>query len=214
MSALNVLVERDGAHLLTDAAVYDAAGVVRLIGSKVVVSDQLGVAIGFSGRAHPSRIVAELEALGPSSGAELLNVLPALTAGVKRSNEADDGLADVQLVMIAFDHTQRRGRAFLCSTSRAWMGSDFPVNQAVEIDQLIVPQVDVRAVAGGAPLRAVPHGRHLLEAQRRTPFDVAGGRQWCVGGFGERTSVTARGVERVELVRWPDVVGRKVREAA
>lgn len=214
MSALNLFVGGDAAHLVTDGALYELDGVIGAIASKVVRSDALCTCIGYSGRTNPVAIADALRARAPTSQAEFLSILPAVAADLRQLNAAGrpqdeaDEVNDLQLVVAMFDRAASRPRGFMVSTAPAWMGVSFPVLQLVEVRQIVVPAID------WTPPFSHERALGLLEAQRRSPFRLPTGDQLCVGGFGELHTVSVAGVHREELVRWPDVVGRSVGEGA
>lgn len=202
MSALNIFISGDEAHIVTDGAAA-TFGVLALFANKSVVMSQLGLAIGFRGNMG---ILNRLRhALGKYSSQ------PAALAGLPGQLRKSFSLgAKVFPKLYGFDIAvigHAGGRPFakiLSSVTRPgqpafqwldipgiWASPPIDGNHLAEIrDTLSEGQIDAAAVA-------------LVDAQR-TANVVS------VGGFAEITTATADGFTTKLLARWPDQRGKKI----
>jgi hypothetical protein len=62
MTATNIIVQPQAAHLLTDAAYYDRDGTGRKLGPKIVVSECLIMAVAVAQRAFAEQVAPWLDA--------------------------------------------------------------------------------------------------------------------------------------------------------
>jgi hypothetical protein len=215
MTAINLIVQEQAVHLLTDAAFYDPEGVVLYIASKTVMMPALRLAIACSGRAETKQIADRLRGL--SSQREMLQQLP-LIAGVIRA----DNLAlrpdmpeaiELQLFVAMWDERENRPVGLALSTDRAYFGDAYTPGVLVEVEQLFAPAVDLQSALGrrADPRRRfsfdpVQDGLRLIEGQRASKSAMIEDR-WWIGGRAELITVDHEGVRTEILREWPDEVG-------
>ncbi len=220
MTALNVIVQANAVHLITDAAGFDAEGRVTVIESKVIAWDGSRLALGWSGTGgHHAIAAAIMGERPPASISDLLTLLPAIAHQVNLGAVRDMGpeWAGLQIVACFWDQGRNSPRALAVTTHRTGWAAALRPGHLTELTHLTTPQVDLSAVLGrpfdkatNAGFDATRDGRALLEAQRRVTWEIGGVAVHQVGGFGGRHTITAAGVERAELIRWPDEVGRRI----
>ena len=219
MTALNVFVQRQAVHVLTDGAGYAPDGSISWIGRKPITSDGLRAVIAWSGLGSPRQFADKLHMAAPNSQEALLQLLPSIAREFHSAgrHEAPDGDTGLQLVVAFFDLTRRCARALLLTTARVGFAAGLTPYKLHEVTHLTTPQIDVGQVLG-RPVNTRTHlgfdvdndGLAILEAQRLVRWDVGDERLSQVGGFGDRYTITADGISRAELIRWPDQVGQRI----
>lgn len=234
MTAANAFARADGAWLFFDTAVYDRDGFVLSMGSKIVASDRLGLAIGLCGLVPPNRnaIIAELLARQPDQ-AVALESLPDLT----RTLSCPTGLPDraplwrrliwktpapsckpgITICAAWWDAEEGCGMAGIV-TDTADLGPNYPPFTLHGVRNMTSPRPDfgdwfdfnddLRAGLDFDPMR---DGAALGALERRQPNERGGYR---VGGAFERVRVHADGIDRETVLRWPDRIGRPIKVAA
>lgn len=216
MTAINLVVQRDAVHLLTDGALYDHDGIIRAIASKSVVSQQHRMAIVPSGMATGHQVAAGLNRHGARTQARALAALPAVAAEIKAFNVAGNppGDHDLQLFVAIWSDCSDRGEAWILSTNRAYFGEGYMPGTLAEIEKLIGMDIDLGALQGrridysdARSFDAECDGLALLEAQRRKPWDDG---VFFVGGHAELSTVTRTGVAQKILRKWPDQIGERI----
>ena len=208
MTAISLLVQRNRASLLTDAAYYDEVGTVHAIGSKVALAPPgFRMAVAVAGHAF-APIVRDALATA-STQTEALSWLPSIAAAIKTNTQAKRPTqsGDLQLFAVLWSDRTDEPEGWVISTSEAYFGPSYQPGRLVCVDQVCSP-----------PIQETPFdlnifdpqrdGRAVLVAQRAKPDERDGA--FCVGGFGELTTVTRTGVRQKRLVRWPDRVGEVI----
>lgn len=221
MTALNVIVQRDAAHLLCDAAMTDVAtGAVINIEPKAWVFPRLKAAFAVSGPAlreglggflnsRPATTIADLKRL-------VVDTAWHLTAAADRAWPLRRGTPanGVRVAAIAWNSAEKRPEAWSVGTygqsghegadgvlytgGRGWLQPGFDGVEGF--------------LSRWDDLDPIEDGRAILEAQRHT----MGERGWpTVGGFGERVTVTRKGLTWCNVIEWPDdVLGQPIRPGA
>ncbi|WP_375403454.1 hypothetical protein [uncultured Sphingomonas sp.] len=221
MSAVNVFTDNRRAYLATDGAAFNCdTGAIAELGSKAVMMPSLHMAFAVTGRGYPGPIIAALDRhVSPvrelTQGA-ILQAMPAAVREVRYRLAVDwpddeaRGHNQVRVFIAAYDRIRARPRALSIISDPI---GDEPPGDAYrlrEIEGYVSPALDPATIK-----RLLPHGyitdpkadaRRILEEQRRVPFAGLGGR--CgVGGTCEFYTVSRKGVEAEQIVRFPEVVG-------
>lgn len=215
MTALNAFARLGGAYLIADTGHYDGAGRIQYFGTKLHASEPLRLAIGTTGRIEtnaPAQIEAWL--VSHTDQAAALESLPTLLRALVREDAeaaADggcDGLAPgIRLAVVWWDFAESRGCAGVIATPELASGKDpFILHR---LGTLFAPQLRDDPWPGHSfdPER---DALALAGFQRVTPDDDGTFR---VGGAMEIVAVTADGIKRSQVLRWPqDRAGRKIGE--
>lgn len=210
MTAINVLVQPDAVHLLTDGTVYDDAGIVQQIGSKVVYSERIKLALTTSGRTDARLLLPWLEQFAGlrEARAAQQNVLAALPGVMwelreRNRNERPDleHENDFQVFVALWSIEHDQPEALLLSTEREYVGGSYEPFSFAPVNRVNTPHM---AMAWNDVER---DGLAIIEAQRR--FAWPNGLHY-VGGFAELTTVMAAGVTQRRLIEWPDRVGEMI----
>ena len=215
MSALNMIVQGQRAHLLTDRAVYDRDGVVRGIGFKVGRLESLPLAISSVGAVSVERLSDMVDRLSPTSAQPeaWVAVLPAALRALRGENRVKwpelEGTQDAEITLAAifYSHAQRRARGVVVSSGDPGL----PPYEPVALSCITIPGIDL--AAAGAPDPRSPtfdpasDGAALVSAQRLAAW--ADGRI-NVGGGVDLTSVGPDGLSLTTLMEWPDEIGRRI----
>jgi hypothetical protein len=233
MTATNVFLARDAVHLFTDGANYNDTGILVSVGPKVFTAPHLPLAVAACGARGASLDLGHMLAQRFQTFDELVgeveSIFPAFHAVyVDRYVAAGDGTREVAemmaLVLCGFSARRRRAEAYFLSTLDIPEDSDavVPACSAFKLRQLggvtAIPTPNVRLWQAGAMRAGEGEGRlrrngiELMEAQRRTRYEIANGGTFCtIGGFVQMTTVTADAIRQQVVRRWPeDQVGRKV----
>jgi hypothetical protein len=209
MTATNIIVQQQAAHLLTDAAYYDRDGVIRKLGPKLVVSEALNMAVAVAQRAFAEQVAPWLDAQVDQEAA--LRGLPALAAEIKAGNASASADAtgdenDVALFAILWSKVRDRAEGWAVCTCQAFFGGGYEPGTLVELESMLVPSVDPVAVlrrgsAFPARFEAVGDGRAILQAQRGSTEFTHG--KHLVGGWGSLATVRRGGVSHRVICDWP-----------
>lgn len=234
MTAANAFARADGAWLFFDTAAYNDDGFVVSMGSKIVSSDRLHLAIGICGRVPANRNAIIVSWLARQSDqADALANLPDLARSfsdpIAYPNRAplwrrliwktppmtcEPGIT---LCAAWWDAEEGRGMAGIV-TDTADLGPNYPPFILHGVRNMTSPRPDfgdwfdfnddLRAGLDFDPMR---DGSNLGEMERRQP-NARG--SYRVGGCFERVHIHAGGIERDTLIHWPDRIGRPIRVAA
>jgi hypothetical protein len=205
MTACNIWLQPSAGHIISDGALYDPDGRIVQIASKIVISDDIGLAFMSLGRCHHTRLGEHLIRLNAASNIEALAALPDIAAALKAENVAA-GQTDPDLILVALGWSEPRRApiAFAVSTGgRQALGGP---GELIEVLGYSTPEVALPFAITSGRLDPDANGLAALEAQRR---DLALGYS-IVGGFGEVTTVTAEGITKRRIVEWPDAVGNQI----
>jgi hypothetical protein len=220
MSALNVLLQRDSVHVISDGASYDPDGRLAFPTTKVMILPHLNAIV--SGRGP---------ALGPAVMSQMLGVVgdsyDSMKAGaVECFRESlplfrpilqQAGISSKIEVLVAGISESNGPDAFLICNHDDY---GFPALSIIDLGNLsILP-------SEGAPefLASLPNGTEtdpedidpavdglrLLECQRRIVTSNETGDFVITGSFAQLTTVRADGISTRILKRWNDVRGERV----
>ncbi len=216
MTALNVIVQRDRAHLITDAATTcTATGRVVLIETKVWAFPALKAAFATSGAVVPGDIASFLDGRTARTQGDLKAIIAALAHHMTaradqirpllKGNEANGA----RVAAIAWNDRLKRPEAWSVGTyglsghggadGVIYTGGPGWLAPAFEGEDYLSRWDDLDPATDGV---------EILEAQRRT----VGPQGWhVVGGFGELVTVTRKGLRWRTLVTWPqDKLGERI----
>jgi hypothetical protein len=206
MTAVSLFVQDHAAHLVTDAAYYDADGQMVATRSKVAINAAARMAIGCSGCVQDHQIAT---ALGLCDGqADVLSRLPDVVRAIRADNTAQSAnLPTIELMLfVALWSTERdRAEGYVIASDRAYLGDGYTPGTLVDVLQLTSPPMPTIDLAS---FDADRDAAGLLEAQRR--YAWPNDPNCYVGGYGELTTVTWGGVERRRVVEWADVIGEPI----
>lgn len=222
MTALNVIVQRDAAHLITDAAALDENGVLIDIAAKLFIFPALNAAFAVAGRAHPARVRAIGDAHPCRTLAELKDLARRVVQILTTENAAEKGCrrhqSAVRLAAIAWNPETDRPEAWVVAS-----GGSGP--EGTEDGKLYVGHVGWLSPPPPSMadyesrwdhLDPAEDGRRLLEEQRATRHGWSFSATPChgVGGYGERATVSRSGLTWATIVEWPeDRVGQVISPA-
>lgn len=209
MTAINMIVQSDACHLITDGAYYDAGGRVMELRTKVTTCSRVRMAIGCSGSVKDIHVVQRLGQVTDQTDA--ITRLPGIFGSIRDANRADHPEGETtqhnELMLFVAIWSDRTDRAegWVIASDQAYLGDAYQPGTLVEVEQLTSPPLPViDAVA----FDASRDGAALLDAQRR--YRWPDNRRVYVGGFGEATTVTREGVTKRRLCEWPDKVGEHI----
>lgn len=221
MSALNIHLADDAAHVFTDGALYyrGTEGAVAAFGNKVWPLPQFDAVIGATGASWPIFMIANQitahGALGTATDfAELRDTFPKLIrdsiALSQSMNMPDWG----HYVAALIGWNREEGRA------EAYRISRFDRDEAGAFEMEAVS--DIRSPADAfvrdTPFRAADaaaSGLAIMEKQRNlrtwSADEPDAGPISCVGGFCQHTIVSADGITTRAIHHWPDEIGGTTR---
>lgn len=239
MTAINVLLQRDAGHLVTDAAWYDLDGVVQNFGPKAQIVGHWPGAIATRGPGLAHAVIAtEAGLLFPDFDAFAEGAPAFLEDWCERESERLAHFGDqrhVEIVAVGWSKARNAPRAFFVQSrdaagmaaergivvsAEAHAGGAFEV---LEIETGYVrplPTQDALAFYGvdpGADFDDLPsikqYATDIVCAQRelREPLQPGGDPVCFVGGFVMHTTVTRDGVTTQKGGSFPDVTGERVR---
>ena len=217
MTAINILVQRDAVHFVSDGASYDAEQRLVSVGPKVWPLPHISAAIGVRGPAIALPLLAYFVGHAANSYDALkINIVEVL----------ENAFANIHIVLgqcatgAAFEVaiggiSETIGAdAYVVSCSKDGMVS--PLTQITElgfmpsceeIDSFVMMQT-AKHLQSKSPIDEIDpsdFGLQTIEMQRSAKF---GDHNTChVGGFVQLTTVRASGVETKVLRRWPDGIG-------
>lgn len=203
MSALNVIVRHDGAHLITDAA-GSAKGRMLALTQKAFLYPHLGVAAGFRGHIGVMRSLSFLLGQYPNREAMVRGLPHDFERQYRLRRKLLPGVFNFDLGIVGFDGApfgwlfssvdRPHHPAFKLNDVTTFFSpkaGDEAMRQAAEV---ISDDVDEAALA-------------ILDGQRRAT-DVV------VGGYAQITSVDEDGFNTRLLARWSDERGKVVDRSA
>lgn len=238
MTAINVLLQRERAYLITDAAWYDAEGVLRNIAPKSAAVGHWPGAIATRGPGLANSVLATEAGLQfPDFDTFANGAAEFLKAWTERNAEhlaewAEQG--HVEVVAIGWSKSRDRTRGIFFSSrddaaEAAARGieadDDTRLEHAFEVFEIESgylrpqPTLEAMAAAGLDPdmdLETQPvltgTGARIVVAQRelREPIMTGGDPVCFVGGFVVNTVVDRTGVHVSKGIAFPDEVGRRI----
>jgi hypothetical protein len=212
MTAMNAFGRPDGAWLLFDGAFYAADGTVIGHHRKAVANERLRAAIGWNGvlPRETARPVRQWLSRQADSAAALAN-LSGLVADIEAelaTCEFDGHPEGFRLTLAYWDAERGCGRVALIGSNER-MGASIgraPL-EVRHISSIFTPRLDPSPWPDDFDPRA--GGKRLAELQRQTR-DADGTIR--VGGAFTALRVHSTGIERFEIMRWRDPIGRKIGE--
>jgi hypothetical protein len=224
MSALNVFLTADAAHVFTDAAVYEPKNLkVGAFANKVTILPQYNAVIGSTGRFVNITLLgiafAELQYENFDHLAD--DFASVVKRAVARTNQIDPNNPDMWGDEFTFG---------LAGWSPAQNAPAFFVVSAVGNGQELAAVPATKYCSPSAafegdtsitgikfdPERPGESGLEILKAQRLTKFSPLGNvgvkysTYYAIGGFCQHTIVSRDGISVKVLERWPDQIGRTV----
>jgi len=211
MSAINVLIQTDRAHLYTDAAIYQPDGELVGIGPKVRMMPHINAAMAMRGAFLGLAPIAEELSAAPSFDAlraGIIDCLKKCAASYAHLLDQCSAGPDFEVVIAGISETTGPSAYLVASHSR--YGDPWSI---VDLSGLsLTPASDVVhqsvfAIADGRDadqLDPVADGLAIMEVQRAERSGA------YVGGFAQLTTIDADGVHSRIIHRWPDRLGEKV----
>lgn len=215
MSALNMIVQGQHAHLLTDRAVYDRNGIVVGIGHKVVRVEVLPLALAIVGVFNVDQVASAVETSCPTTSLcpeDWVARLPAVVRWIREENLTRwpeiEGTADGEITLAAIYYSHRLGRARGVMVSSG--DPSLPAYEVVGLSCIAIPAIEIEpGIPDPSRAQFDPRrdGVALVEAQRQ------GARMdgmVTVGGGVDLTTVGPEGLTLETLHTWPDEIGRRI----
>jgi hypothetical protein len=223
MTALNVVLKRDRAILMTDAACYDGSGEILGIGQKAVAIPAIKAAIACRGALKLTALLAmelsitfdsfdQLLAKGPEFFSRWVETIgDALALGTENDVSRLHG---VEMVVVGWSDALNKPMGFFFATTTDegfqmiddWAFGPMPTDE--EDANLHKIGCEMERDITAANFDPVRHGIPTMEAQRRMKIippssDLDTGIS-IVGGHILLTEVTEHGVEQRVIHRWKD----------
>jgi hypothetical protein len=224
MTALNLIVQRDAAHLITDGAFYSDDGVPLFFASKAWSYGHVKAAFGISGRVDALFAQDLVNASPIASQAELKRFMADFARLVTARNDelhpesAGQPANGLRLAGVAWNEEKGWPEGWAIGTYGHGVGSAKDGVLYVGGAGWVQPQFPGEAafLDRWADLDPVEDGRAILTAQRSWAHgpDRPAGPALSVGGFGELISVSKDGVTVSRIIDWPDRVGELPQIAA
>jgi hypothetical protein len=220
MSALNVFLTPDAAHMFTDAAIYEPKNIkIAAFASKVTLLPQFNAAISATGRYSNlmllSGFIAELEFDNfdhlASDFAQLVKRAVAKTNeiipnGAEMWGEYTFGLAGWS--------PKQNAPAFFSVKNSVANGAAVPATKYYSPSAVFEGVDDSITRFKFDPERPGESGLEIMGAQRLKKFPILGGDKYstyhAIGGFCQHTIVSRDGISVKVLERWPDKIGSTV----
>lgn len=215
MSAVNVLVQSNAVHLLTDAAIYQPDGMLSGLTQKVRSMPHLNCAAAMrGGYLGLAPIMEEISAAGTSFDSLKAN-MPALLRGCAAQylHLLDRCAAgpEFEVVIAGISETDGPSAYVVPSHDRygePWTVTDLAGLVALPCDEHLLAEVQRIADGRSADdLDPIKDGLAIFDAQRAHPH-LSNGDVCFVGGYAQLTTVTADGIASRIIRRWPDPVGK------
>ncbi|NUU44548.1 hypothetical protein [Tardiphaga robiniae] len=220
MSAMNVILQSNSVHLLTDALAYHPDGEIMMIGPKAVPMPHLDCAVAMRGPAGMRPIFAELIGNGAASFDELRSVIvELLQAGAHNYAPVFEDCrasADFEVLVAGISESTGPCSYMVASHDRygcAWrvvtLAGVTCLPNELGLHEKIVASLPLDGDADA--INPAVHGLRILQLQRAHLIANKGidGEFCAVGGFAQLTTVTAGSVSSRVIHRWADRVGGK-----
>lgn len=223
MSAINSVIKRNSVHLITDAASYDAEGLLIATVPKVALLPHLNAAVACRGPRVSVPLFADILSAAASTYDKLKAKAPAFVRDLQPMLQASFAYCSLgvefDIVVAGISKSIGPDAWLLCSHTRYGV-EPFSTVQLAELTTL-PGDLDIRARF----IDRVPHdveafdperdGLAVLEAQRAAPINHAGDQCFVgVGGFAQLTTITREGITTKVIHHWPDEVGQPIGSAA
>ncbi|MFT4116586.1 hypothetical protein [Bradyrhizobium sp.] len=222
MSAANIIVAADGAHIVSDFLVWSTADqTITAICNKAILLPQLNAAATI--RAEQFVV---FQAVGLALSTMPANSFDEFKTTIGQTlEELNDrlalmGAASPFEVSVAGISEQHGPSGFRITTLQAG-GEHLRPWQVVDVPRGFNPcpcnseadEEEIRVALTNAPASLEGHAIAALQKQREIARrDFAAGKQPCwVGGYGQLTTISATGISTRIIHRWPgDVVGTRL----
>lgn len=216
MTAINILVQSDAAHILTDGAGYNDQGTFVSVTPKVFCLPHLSAAVAVSGTLPG--MAAMMTTLGMESSYDgLKKAAPdylnaALIASSRVSTS--DLASDIRLFVVGWSKDGPDAYRVVTKgdpSTPAW--TVMPITGlAISPPEAQAKLLPLFADKDPDAIDPKVDGLRILEEQRRHRSKIpgTGQRLFIVGGFGQLTSVRRDHITTEILHRWPDLVGKKI----
>ncbi len=220
MSAVNILVQRDAVHILSDGAVYDDHAVFKHAAPKVVALPNLNCAIALRGPAIAPPLVANIFSGGASNYDDLkhriFDLLKEAIGAVQHVTRSAFG-SNAQLFVAGWSEGRPDAYSVLTRPTDglpAWTPIPIPEHIFSPFETNGPVHADFWEIFGERPVRDLDprtDGIRIIEAQRRHKSRLPDGRRaYIVGGFAQLTSVRSEAITTEVLRRWPDKAGERI----
>lgn len=236
MTAINIIVQAEAVHFITDGAVYSADGTLAAITSKVLPWPHMIAAIAMRGP------VLALACYGSHLGMQF-STFDDLVVGIE---EAAPLLVEKYSPLWCDSYPSNRSEIYVAgwSDERRQFEAYYLVTEAIDRELMIkqgmlfegsllaepfklhrlqadswAPGFDIEefnrsGIKATSIERIDPEidGRRVLEVQRQLRANLLEGLPPChhVGGFAQRTTITSSGIEQTVFHRWPDELGSPI----
>lgn len=221
MTAINAILKRDRAIMMTDAALYSPSGDIIGFGQKAFAIPSLKAAIAVRGAQKVAALLAmEMAMVYKSFDHLLADAEDDLRKFCDASfmHLSDLGMSDIDIVVVGWSDAANcaKGCSYNTVTDEfelidGWEISPFPADE----------RENLRAVGAVAELHwtestfdPIRHGIPYMEAQRRLLCDVNGRLTRIVGGHILLTEITREGVFQRVIHHWDDEIGQPISPAA
>jgi len=218
VTALNIVLQNDAAHILTDGAGIDAAGRLGCAAHKVVPLPHLGAAVAVNGTRMFLGLVVEAISAGAVSAddlhARIVEILQSAIIPAEPAFTKQFGPHVFAGTVAVAAFSQSKGpHGYLVSTHAG--DPNLPSWQRIDVPGMFYSPSNARLNADFSDLNATlddARGAELVRRQREIIAPSLGGwKTPIVGGFAQITSVFAGGrIETRILARWPDVIGKSI----
>lgn len=234
MSSIIIIQKTDAVHLITDGAFYDPDGRVIDIRSKVAGLARSGCIFAVRGANYPSFPLELLLGLHPSFDS-IMTALPDILRNVLKLFDVVTGggapcvQRHFEVTIAGWSDERQAWTAGIASTFQPCDPEDVqgvshldgyePFMPLLAASACCMPAVDGIGILGRTfnrqedvdGLDPVREGLLLHEAQRLVVGITSDGQiQYLVGGLAELVTVSAAGITRQLLRRWPDQIGKLI----
>ena len=224
MTAINAIIKRKVAYLLTDTAVYDRDGIVRGFASKVMAVPHLGMAIATRGPYAMLGVLGSEVALEFSTFSDFVSRCPDFLRSFQDRHFnlfAEAGETEFDLVAVGWCEREQASYAVTISSrdySETAGGSlPFTISRHVAAfgPSPTTEMFKSHSVRPGALLSGDPETSllKLAEIQRQASWPIGSGgsaKGHIVGGGAILAVVGEQGIQMRCVHRWPDTVGQKI----
>jgi hypothetical protein len=232
MTAINVIRQGDGVHIISDGAFCDANGILCEIVPNTWLLPHLPAAVAIHGSPHLMPFLMYRLSRECHSLDEIAARIANIAIDVHISFPMTHGTLDYgnikpefDLIIAGWSAQDRRPKSLLVTCPDRTKSRNFQTGwKVLELsDMLIAPPITEQVVSSigwkvpdsAEAFRADVDGLKLLQAQRllRGPMNPRSStvtHGFMVGGFVQLTSISEHGVNTRILHRWPDEIGRRI----
>lgn len=218
MSAINILIQSNSVHILTDGTVFHPDGKLIMIGPKAVCLPHLNCAIAFRGAAGAKMMLSEVIAFGaPTFDGLRQTIAELLKSQAEQFSEAFQLCTsgpEFEVVVAGISETAGP-TAYIVNSHGRYGKSWTPIELAgfvpLPCDEVTLAKMQRIIPPGTSPDDIDPErdGLAVMKLQRATPR-LSNGDFCPVGAFAQLTTVTRNSVSTRIIHRWPDVIGEEI----